>query len=80
MKAQSELVGDGKSAAEMTAPCAPRKVTEWDDLLEKIGKLTDTGSLFDITVSPISETMKQLGDTLNAITKPMEVVFRLPQR
>ncbi len=29
MKAQSELAGDCKSAAEMTAPRAPRGVTAW---------------------------------------------------
>lgn len=64
----------------MTVLHALREVTEWDGLIEKIGKLTDTGSMFDITVSPLSETMKQFGNTLSAITKPMEVVIRLPQR
>lgn len=75
MKAQSELAGDCKSVAEMTAPHALHEATERDSLIEKIGKLTDTGSMFDITVAPISESVKKFGDTLSTLSKPMEVVL-----
>ena len=78
MKAQSDLAGDCKRAAEMTAPHAPREVTEWNGLGEMFAKLTDTGSMFDITVSPISETLKQISETFDTLNKPVEVNYSPP--
>lgn len=73
VKAQSELTGDCESAAEMTAPHAKREVTAWEGLTEMLGKLTGIGSAFDVTVSPISETINEMGNTLDKLTKPVEV-------
>lgn len=62
----------------MTAPHAPREVTAWNSLIEKIGKLTDTGSVFDVTVSPISETVKQISEAFDTLNKPVEVNYSPP--
>ena len=57
----------------MTAPHAKREVTAWEGLTEMLGKLTGIGSAFDVTVSPISETINEMGNTLDKLTKPVEV-------
>ena len=77
MKAQSELAGDCKSAAEMTVPRALREVTIWNGITESIDKLVSIPK-FDITVEPYAEAAKSLERTLETLMRPMEVIHSPP--
>ncbi len=73
VKAQSELAGDCKSAAEMTAPRAPRGVTAWmntteinnifDNAMKEIagsnnGLFVDLDKMAEFCSSPFEEAME----------------------
>lgn len=71
MKAQSELAGDGKSAAEMTAPHAPREVTAWKELTKSIESVL-TG-FPKINIEPIYSGLTSITDSMASVCDSLEV-------